>query len=284
LPSARLYGYLSASPASLIVRSQSHAKEIKNHSLEKGSAVYLIADTKIRCGETRLSFVSAWRDSAPVSSDRRFGPLIGGSLPIRKLCARLAKIAACDLGVLVTGETGTGKELVAQAIHDASRRHSGPFVTVDCTTIPASLAESKLFGHEKGAFIGAVARHVSPFVSAEGGTVFLDELGERPLEIQPKLLRVLEARQVQSVGSNRDQPIDIRIIAATRRKLHEEINAQRFRDDLYYRVAQVVVEVPPLRERPDDIRDLATHFLDRAGDFHCRRPRRRRCHETPYPP
>jgi len=185
---------------------------------------------------------------------------------MRRIYARLASLAPHDLSVLITGETGTGKELVAEALHRASRRAGGPFIVVDCTTIPASLAESRLFGHEKGAFTGAVSRQVSPFVEASGGTIFFDELGELPPEIQPKLLRALEARQIQSVGSTRYQAIDVRVVAATRRNMHDEINSKRFRDDLYHRFAQAIVHVPPLRERAEDIPDLVARFLADLGD------------------
>ncbi len=185
---------------------------------------------------------------------------------MRLIYAQLGRIAPHEMSVLITGETGTGKELVAQAIHKASRRAAGPFVTVDCTTIPRSLAESALFGHEKGAFTGAIARQSSPFVDAQGGTIFFDELGELPDDLQPKLLRALEARKIQPVGSNRLQPIDVRVVAATRRNLHSEINKNRFREDLYYRFAQTVVRVPPLRERPEDIPDLIARFLEDMGD------------------
>jgi DNA-binding NtrC family response regulator len=234
--------------------------------LETGHAIYLQADTRVRCGQTWLAFRCAGQDQVPVSTARAYGPLVGGSLAMRRIYAQLAKIALHELNVLVTGETGTGKELVAQAIHAASRRREGPFITVDCTTIPAALAESMLFGHEKGAFTGAIGRHVSPFIAAQGGTIFFDELGELPLEIQPKLLRALEARQIQSVGSTRYQPIDVRVIAATRRNLHAEMNLKRFRDDLYFRFSQVIVEVPPLRARPEDIHDIAAHILAAQGD------------------
>ncbi len=234
--------------------------------LERHSSVYLTIDSRIRCGQTWLAFRAEGVEQVPLSTSRSFGPLVGRSVAMRRIFAQLAKIAPYDLSVLITGETGTGKELVAQAIHQASARRGGPFITVDCTTIPTSLAESKLFGHEKGAFTGAVGRHVSPFVEANGGTIFFDELGELPADLQPKLLRALEARQIQSVGSNRFQAIDVRVIAATRRDLHAEMNAQRFRDDLYYRFAQIVVEVPPLRERPEDVPELVAAFLAGAGD------------------
>jgi DNA-binding NtrC family response regulator len=139
-------------------------------------------------------------------------------------------------------------------------------VVVDCTTISPALAESQLFGHERGAFTGAVGRHVSPFVTAARGTIFFDELGELPGDIQPKLLRALEARQVQSVGSGKYQPIDVRVVAATRRNLHAEINARRFRDDLYFRFSQVIIQLPPLRDRVDDIPKIAARIFAELGD------------------
>jgi DNA-binding NtrC family response regulator len=234
--------------------------------LEHGSCVYLTADARLCCGQTWLAFRSAGRDQVPVSTSHMYGRLVGSSVGIRRMFAQLAKISRHELSVLITGETGTGKELIAQAIHQTSKRSDGPLVTVDCTTIPAALAESKLFGHEKGAFTGAVARHVSPFHDARGGTIFFDELGELPLDVQAKLLRALEARQIQSVGSNRYEPIDVRVIAATRRNMHAEMNAKRFRDDLYFRFAQVVIAVPPLRDRPEDIPDLVERFLAELGD------------------
>jgi DNA-binding NtrC family response regulator len=239
---------------------------VNNVRLGKQGSVYLTTDSRVRCGQTWLAVRCAGREQIPVAAAYQFGPLVGRSRVMRRMYAQLAQVAPHELNVLVTGETGTGKELVAQAIHRASRRSAGPFVTVDCTTIPASLAESELFGHEKGAFTGALGRHMSPFVAAQGGTIFFDELGELPLDIQPKLLRALEARQIQSVGGTRYQPIDVRVIAATRRNLHIEMNAKRFRDDLYYRFAQVVVDLAPLRDRPEDIPDLVAQFLGALGD------------------
>ncbi|HZU82435.1 MAG TPA: sigma 54-interacting transcriptional regulator [Polyangiaceae bacterium] len=234
--------------------------------LERGSSVLLAGDARIRCGQTWLAVQSAGRSPVAVASDPRLGPMVGGSLAMRRVYAQVASAAAHELSVLVTGETGTGKELVARAIHDGSRRRGGPFVTVDCTTIPGPLAESLLFGHEKGAFTGAVGRGLSPFLTATGGTIFFDELGELPLDVQPKLLRALEARVVQSVGSARQVPIDVRVIAATRRDLHTEMNARRFRDDLYYRFAQVVIEMPPLRAHIEDVPAMIRRFVDELGD------------------
>jgi DNA-binding NtrC family response regulator len=231
--------------------------------LEKGA--YLLSDARLRCGQTWLAVRVTNPEQVPISIAGSYGSLVGRSPSMRRIFARLAAVAPHDLNVVITGETGTGKELVADAIHRASRRE-GPFIVVDCTTIPPSLAESRLFGHEKGAFTGAVSRQVSPFVEARGGTIFFDELGELPSEIQPKLLRALEARQIQSVGSTRYQPIDVRIVAATRRNMHEEINSKRFRDDLYHRFAQTVIHLPPLRERAEDIPDLVVRFLTDLGD------------------
>jgi DNA-binding NtrC family response regulator len=236
------------------------------HQVRLDKGAYLGTDARLRCGQTWLALKVAGSESVPLSTSGSFGPLVGSSATMRRIYARLAGIAPHDLSVLITGETGTGKELVAEALHRASRRRDGPLIVVDCTTIPASLAESRLFGHEKGAFTGAVSRQISPFIEAHGGTIFFDELGELPVEIQPKLLRALEARQIQSVGSTRYQPIDVRVIAATRRNMHEEINTKRFRDDLYHRFAQAVVHVPPLRERPEDIPDLIARFLADLGD------------------
>jgi len=234
--------------------------------LETRNAVYLKADARLRCGHTWLALRFAGKAQVPIAPTSVFGPLVGGSSAMRRIYAQLAKVARHDLNVLVTGETGTGKELVAQSIHGASRRRGGPLVVVDCTTIPPSLAESMLFGHERGAFTGAVARQASPFVTARAGTLFFDELGELPAEIQPKLLRALESREIQPVGAARPQPIDVRIVAATRRNLHAEMNAQRFRNDLYYRFAQVVVDLPPLRDRVEDIPQLVASLFAKIGD------------------
>lgn len=234
--------------------------------LKPGNSAYLLANGRVRCGHTWFEVRVTGREQVPISSAFAFGPLVGRSRAMRELYTKLARIAPTDLSVLITGETGTGKELVAQAIHQASRRHGKPFVTVDCTNIPAALAESKLFGHEKGSFTGAIAHKRSPFVEAQGGTIFLDELGELPIDIQPKLLRALEARQIQAVGSTRYESIDVRVIAATRCDLHVEMNAKRFRDDLYFRIVQSVITTPPLRERPEDIPDLVARFIAKSSD------------------
>jgi DNA-binding NtrC family response regulator len=232
--------------------------------------VYLTARATLRCGDCELRFDPATPEAVELPEVDGFGPLVGASAAMRPIFDKLRKAAVTDLTVLVLGETGTGKELVAQALHEASPRAKKPFVVVDCGSIPASLAESVLFGHERGAFTGAVDKRVSPFVEADGGTVFLDELGELPIDVQPKLLRALAEQRIKPVGSNTYRPVNVRVIAATRRDLVREVNAGGFRSDLYFRVAQVRVEVPPLRQRVEDIPAIVrkmTTDLGKPSDF-----------------
>jgi transcriptional regulator with GAF, ATPase, and Fis domain len=187
---------------------------------------------------------------------------------MRELFAMLARVAPTDLSVLIEGETGTGKELVAQSIHKASGRADGPFVVFDCSAVASNLIESDLFGHERGAFTGASAARAGALEEANGGTLFLDELGELPLELQQKLLRALQSGEFKRVGGRKFEKTDVRVIAATHRNLRAEIEAGKFREDLYYRLEGVPVHVPPLRERLDDIPVLVEHFLsqtDRAA-------------------
>ena len=189
--------------------------------------------------------------------------MVGRSESMRALWEMVRTIAPTDATVLITGESGTGKELVAKAVHAASRRARGPFVAVNCAALTESLLASELFGHEKGAFTGADKKHEGHFLKADGGTIFLDEIGEMPLSMQVKLLRVIQEREVLSVGGNKAVPVDVRIIAATNRDLAKEVAAGTFRQDLYYRLNVVTLALPPLRERADDIPLLAQHFMAR---------------------
>ncbi|HWM88990.1 MAG TPA: sigma 54-interacting transcriptional regulator [Kofleriaceae bacterium] len=224
---------------------------------------YLNPGTVIYAGESRLRFEPLEQSVTVELSQRdRFGDMVGASVAMRALYARLERIAVTDASVLITGETGSGKELVAEAIHHHSPRATGPFVVVDCGSIPDNLIASELFGHERGAFTGAVTGYAGAFERAHGGTIFLDEIGELPLELQPNLLGVVERRQVRRLGGARSIPLDLRVIAATNRDLAGEMNRGTFRSDLFYRLAVVQVRVPPLRERPDDIPYLAQHFLE----------------------
>lgn len=196
------------------------------------------------------------------SDAARFGGLTGVSIEMRELFATLERVARSPLTVLAQGETGTGKEELARAIHTFSSRPDGPFVVLDAATIPPTLTESVLFGHERGAFTGADARHIGTFERAHGGTLFIDEIGELPLDLQPKLLRVLESRNFTRVGGHEVIPVDFRLIAATHRDLRVEIEAHRFREDLYFRLAEARVVLPPLRARPSDIPILVQQFLE----------------------
>lgn len=191
----------------------------------------------------------------------RFGGLVGSSDKMRQLFEMLQRAAHCDATVLIQGETGTGKEVSAHSIHDESRRGDGPFIVVDCGAIPGQLLESELFGYERGAFTGAVNARMGAFEAAHGGTVFLDEIGELGLDLQPKILRVLESRKIKRVGSNNYVPVDVRVIAATNRDLRDEVAAKRFRSDLYYRLAVLQIQLPALRERKSDLPDLVEAIL-----------------------
>ncbi|MCK6536485.1 MAG: sigma 54-interacting transcriptional regulator [Polyangiaceae bacterium] len=216
----------------------------------------------IQLGRSALSFSLGARESAIAQSEREsFGGLLGTSVAMRAAFAILEKVAQSDATVLIEGETGTGKDVAAEALHGASARRDGPLVVVDCGAALANLLESQLFGHERGAFTGADQRRVGAFEEAGGGTVFLDEIGELPLELQPKLLRVLEKKQIARLGSNQARPVDVRIVAATNRDLRAMVNGGQFREDLYYRLAVVRVRLPALRERPEDIPVLVRKFL-----------------------
>jgi transcriptional regulator with GAF, ATPase, and Fis domain len=217
-------------------------------------------------GHAQLRFeIEPDQVQVPLSAEGSFGLLIGRSIPMRMLYAALERAAHSDATVLLEGETGCGKELAARALHSNSPRSEGPFVTVDCAAVPGSLLESELFGHERGSFTGAEARRVGAFEAAAKGTLFLDEIGELEPEVQPKLLRALERKEIRRVGANDYRPVDVRVIAATNRTLRAEVNTNRFRSDLYYRLAVIPVRLPPLRERMDDLPLLVGQLLEVLG-------------------
>jgi two-component system response regulator AtoC len=190
-----------------------------------------------------------------------FGNIIGPSGPLREVLSRVEQVAPTNSTVLLRGETGTGKELVAHAIHINSTREDKPFVRVNCAALAPGILESELFGHEKGSFTGAVARRPGRFELADGGTLFLDECGDLPMEVQIKLLRALQEREFERVGGSETIKVDVRVISATNRNLEQMIEAGRFREDLYYRLNVFPINLPPLRERPDDVEPLVTHFI-----------------------
>jgi len=216
----------------------------------------------VRFGRTELRFdFGEGYVEIPLSKNNHFGELVGGSVAMRAIFALLEKVAASDATVLLLGETGTGKDVAAVAIHEASARRAGPFIAVNCGAIPPGLLESELFGHERGAFTGAERQRIGAFEAASGGTLFLDEIGDLSLDVQPTLLRALESGVIHRVGRTAEVAVDVRIIAATNRDLRNEVNAGRFRSDLLYRLAVFEIALPPLRERMEDLRVLVEHLL-----------------------
>jgi formate hydrogenlyase transcriptional activator len=205
--------------------------------------------TRVRCGEQD-------------ERDREFAQIVGRSTALESVLAEVERVAPTDSTVLVLGETGTGKELIARAIHNTSQRFEHPFVRLNCAAIPYDLLESELFGHEKGAFTGAVAQRVGRFEMADTGTLFLDEIGDLPLALQPKLLRVLQEQEFERLGSGRTHRINVRLVAATHRDLAHMVAHNEFRSDLYYRLNVFPIPIPPLRERRDDIPQLVLHFVE----------------------
>ncbi len=224
---------------------------------------YVPPGTTLKIGKSELRLVPLTESVAiPLSNQTSFYGLVGKSVAMRRLYSAMERFAASDATVMITGETGVGKELVAEAIHCASPRANGPFVILDCGAIPANLMENELFGHERGAFTNATNTTPGAFERANGGTLFLDELGELPVEMQPKLLRAVQTHKVRRIGGDRTIDCDIRLVAATNRDLAIEVNRGSFRSDLYYRLAVARLEVPPLRDRRDDVPLLIECFLD----------------------
>jgi len=234
-------------------------REVKEAYLTPGSALTI--------GSIELKLRPFSERYEPMASDReQFGEAVGRSLRMRELFGLCERLAPTDASVLLGGETGTGKDVIARAIHQHSRRKTGPLIVVDCGAVVGSLIESELFGHEKGAFTGAVSQRAGAFELAHGGTLFLDEVGELPLDLQPKLLRVLETRTIRRVGGSKELRVDIRVLSASKRDLRLEVERGKFREDLFFRLAVVSLDLPSLRERREDIPLLARHLLAKLDD------------------
>lgn len=226
---------------------------------------FLEDGAQIRVGKSVLGFRTAKEARVVALSQRRaFGQLLGESPAMRSLFAVLERLAKVEAPVLIEGPTGTGKELIARALHEEGSLAGQPFVVVDCGAIAPTLIESELFGHQKGAFTGAEQARTGAFELADGGTLFLDEIGELPLPLQPKLLRALETGVIRPIGAEKERSVRVRVISATHRNLRQMVNQQSFREDLYFRLAVCPVQVPPLSERPEDLRVLTQHFLSSA--------------------
>ncbi len=272
-PGVDLIAHAQEVPVLIVTGHASVASAVE--AMRRGAADYLVkpfdyeelfvqADRLVKLRRSRR------RSQALESDMERLYPvqaLVGESPPMQRVHALIEQVAPTDSSVLITGESGTGKELTARAIHERSARREGPFVAVNCAAIPESLIESELFGHEKGAFTGATGARTGLIEAAHGGTLFLDEIGDQPLSAQVRLLRVLQERAVRRVGATREQPVDVRVVAATHQDLAALCRDGRFREDLYYRLRVVEIHLPPLRERGADLRRLAEFLLDKT----CRR-------------
>ncbi len=225
--------------------------------------IWIAPDVSFSAGNSTFKIKSSEEFiEIPLSEDEHFQGVIGRSVAMREVFALLAKVAPSELTCMVEGDTGTGKERVARAVHDASRRSKKPYVVLDCSSIPKDLMESYVFGHEKGAFTGAVGQHKGAFEQADGGTLFMDEIGELDISLQPKLLRVLENREFKRVGGTQTNRADVRVIAATNRDLRQMVNEGTFREDLYFRLSVINIHLPSLAQRPDDIPLLVDTFID----------------------
>jgi len=231
--------------------------------IDFGSFSSLSGGRRVQAGLGPRIEPGEFEDSGTNHSSTEVGAIVGSSPALRAVLDQVRMVAPTGSTVLIGGETGTGKELIARAIHQHSARRHRPFVNMNCAAIPAELLESELFGHEKGAFTGAVAQRIGRFEQAHGGTLFLDEIGEMPLHLQTKLLRVLQEQEFERVGGNRTIQVDVRIVAATNQDLKKMVLENRFRADLYYRLAVFLLNVPPLRERREDIPLLASYFVQK---------------------
>ena len=243
----------------------------KNATFVDGVSVldaYLQGGETVRVGSTAMHVrrdTAKGPAAAPLSPAMRFGRFVGASSEVRRLYPLCERLAGSSVPVIIEGETGTGKEVLAEALHEVGPRSAGPFVVFDCTAVPPGLMESELFGHERGAFSGAVAMRKGVFELAQGGTLLIDEIGDLDVTLQPKLLRAVERSEVRRLGGDRAIAVDVRIIAATRRDLDQEVQAGRFRDDLFHRLAVTRIELPPLRRRRGDVSMLARHFWKEFG-------------------
>ncbi len=267
---SRRHAVVEHSPKGLLIRDldSTNGTFIKDVRVE---AAYMQLPGVLRVGNTELK-ISFEDESVNVDlyTGEHLAGMVGQSTAMQEVFGLVARAAPTDVTVLISGESGTGKELVARALHQLSKRAEGPFVVFDCSAVPAELIESELFGHLKGAFTGASAARTGAFREAHKGTLFLDEIGELSPELQPRLLRVLESREVKPVGGERHESVDIRIVSATNRSLLSMVQNGDFREDLYYRMAHIEISLPPLRERAEDIPLLIRHFLeqsDHAGDL-----------------
>jgi transcriptional regulator with GAF, ATPase, and Fis domain len=259
----------SVSRHHLVIKATERGFELRDLDSTNGTFVgeleivrcFVTSPTRIALGRSVIALdLMNSHTEEPLAKLPRFGELLGASTAMRRLYPLLERCAASDATVLITGETGTGKEVVAESIHRQSARRDGPFVVVDCGALPRMLMESELFGHKHGAFTGADSDRIGALQAAHGGTLFLDELGELPLELQPVLLRFSQARQFRPIGGTRDVEVNARIIGATNRDLRLDVNHGRFRADLFFRICVLRVDLPPLRDREDDVVLLAEHF------------------------
>jgi two-component system, NtrC family, response regulator HydG len=255
---------LTATPLGLELVDLRSTNGVFLHGTRVREAV-LTGGERVTLGGSTLEVVATHRRDDPPPAADSFGRLLGQSPEMRRLYPLLARLAAATAPVVIEGETGTGKELVAESLHEMGPRAERPFVVFDCTAVPTNLLESALFGHERGAFTGAVQQKKGVFELAHGGTLFIDEIGDLDLTLQPKLLRALERSEIGRVGSSRWEKVDVRVIAATRRDLDREVQSGRFRDDLFYRLAITRVELPPLRRRTGDVGFLARRFWRDLG-------------------